>query len=430
LVRVQKIPTLQQTYTGYAAKLMLEDGTVFDGIGFGYPSEIAGEVVFNTGMVGYTETLTDPSYRGQILCLTYPLVGNYGVPSYDIRDEYGLPKFFESDGIQVKGLIIHDLSDIASHWSCIKTLDQWLYEEKVPGIYNIDTRELTKKLRVHGVMMGAIVVSENAINESLLKKKLASARYEGLNFMPEVSTKRTQEYGDKSKDCVVVLDTGVKYSIIRNIMRTGYRVIRLPWHATYEEIMSHNPKGVVISNGPGDPKECSSTIKTASKLINTSTPTLGICLGNQILALAGGANTYKLRFGHRGQNKPCVDMRNNLVYVTSQNHGYGIDPKSLAKTGFKVWFSNADDNTVEGFEHKSKPIIAVQFHPEASPGPYDCMFVFDRFREIIAKGMRDETDPATEAAQLQSMKKTAKPLKKFVVNKKNRREKDRREMKQ
>lgn len=418
MVRVQKIPTLKQTYTGYAAKLMLEDGTIFDGIGFGYPSGIAGEVVFNTGMVGYTETLTDPSYRGQILCLTYPLVGNYGVPSYDIKDEYGLPKFFESDRIQVKGLIIHDLSDIASHWSCIKTLDQWLYEEKVPGIYNIDTRELTKKLRVHGVMMGSIIVSENAINESLLKKMLASARYEGLNFMPEVSTNGAQEYGDKSKDCVVVLDTGVKYSIIRNIMRTGYRVVRLPWHVTYEQTMSYNPKGVVISNGPGDPKVCTSTIKTASKLIDTSTPTLGICLGNQILALAGGANTYKLRFGHRGQNKPCVNMRNNQVYVTSQNHGYGIDPKSLAKTGFKVWFSNADDNTVEGFEHKSKPIIAVQFHPEASPGPYDCMFVFDRFREIISNAMRDETNATAEAAELQSVKKTTKPLKKFVVNRK------------
>jgi carbamoyl-phosphate synthase small subunit len=412
LVRVQKIPTLKQTYTGYAAKLMLEDGTVFDGIGFGYPSGIAGEVVFNTGMVGYTETLTDPSYRGQILCLTYPLVGNYGVPSYDIKDEYGLPKFFESDRIQVKGLLIHDLSDVASHWSCIKTLDQWLYEEKIPGIYNIDTRELTKKLRQHGVMMGAIVVSENAINESLLKKMLASAKYEGLNFMPEVSAKGAREYGDKDKDCIVVLDTGVKYSIIRNIIRIGYRVVQLPWHATYEQMMSYNPKGVVISNGPGDPKVCTSTIKTASKLINTSTPTLGICLGNQILALAGGANTYKLRFGHRGQNKPCVNLRDNQVYVTSQNHGYGVDPKSLGKTGFKVWFSNADDNTVEGFEHKSKPIIAVQFHPEASPGPYDCMFVFDRFREIIVNGMRDEADPA-EAAQLQSVKKTPKPLKKL-----------------
>ena len=397
---------------------MLEDGTVFDGIGFGYPSEIAGEVVFNTGMVGYTETLTDPSYRGQILCLTYPLVGNYGVPSYDIKDEYGLPKFFESDRIQIKGLLIHDLSNIASHWSCTKTLDQWLYEEKVPGIYSIDTRELTKKLRVHGVMMGAIVVSENTINESLMKKVLANARYEGLNFMPEVSTSETREYGDKSRNCIVVLDTGVKYSIIRNIMRTGYRVVRLPWDATYEQMMSYNPKGVVISNGPGNPKTCTSTIKTASKLINTSTPTLGICLGNQILALAGGADTYKLRFGHRGQNKPCVDKRNSQVYVTSQNHGYGIDPKSLAKTGFGVWFSNADDNTVEGIEHKSKPIIAVQFHPEASPGPYDCMFVFDRFREIIANGVRDKAEPAAAAANVQYAKKTIKPLKKSVRKRK------------
>lgn len=408
MVRVQKIPTLQQTYTGYAAKLILEDGSVFDGVGFGYPSEIAGEVVFNTGMVGYTETLTDPSYRGQILCMTYPLVGNYGVPSFDVKDEYGLPKFFESDRMQVRALLIHDLSDIASHWSCVKTLDQWLYEEKIPGICGIDTRELTKKLRVHGVMMGAVVVSESAIDEPRLKKALGSAKYEGLNFMPEVSTSAPQEYGDKGKECIIVLDTGVKYSIIRNIMRTGYRVVRLPWDATYEKVMSYDPKGVVISNGPGDPKVCTSTIKTATKLIKESTPTLGICLGNQILALAGGADTYKLKFGHRGQNKPCIDRRNNQVYVTSQNHGYGIDPKTLGKTGFKIWFANADDDTVEGIEHKSKPIIAVQFHPEASPGPYDCMYVFDRFKEIIANGMKQE--PA--AAKAPRAKKPVKKKKK------------------
>jgi carbamoyl-phosphate synthase small subunit len=357
-------------------------------------------------MVGYTETLTDPSYRGQILCMTYPLVGNYGVPSFDIKDEYGLPKFFESDMIQVKALLIHDLSDIASHWSCSKTLDQWFYEEKIPGIYGIDTRELTKKLRVHGVMMGAVVVSEKEIDDARLKKAVSSAKYEGLNFMPEVSTEKPQEYGDRDKECIVVLDTGVKYSIIRNIMRTGYRVARLPWDATYDQIMSYNPKGVVISNGPGDPKVCTSTIKTATKLIKESTPTLGICLGNQILALAGGADTYKLKFGHRGQNKPCIDRRNNQVYVTSQNHGYGIDPKTLGKTGFKIWFANADDDTVEGIEHKSKPIIAVQFHPEASPGPYDCMYVFDRFKEVITNGMKEP------AAKARPAKKTKKPAKK------------------
>ena len=397
-MRVQKIPTLQQTYTGFAAKLILEDGTVFDGIGFGYPSEIAGEVVFNTGMVGYTETLTDPSYRGQILCLTYPLVGNYGVPSADIKDEYGLPKFFESDRIQAKALVIHELSDVASHWSCAKTLDQWLYEEKVPGIYGIDTRELTKKLRVRGVMMGAVVVSEKPINDSQIKDVLGSARYEGVNFMPEVSTDKPQEYGDKSSEPVVVIDTGVKYSIIRNIIRTGFRVVRLPWNATNEQVSSYNPKGVVISNGPGDPKVCTSTIKTASNLIKAEVPTLGICLGNQILALAGGADTYKLKFGHRGQNKPCVDKRSNQVYVTSQNHGYGIDPKTLSRAGFKVRFANADDDTVEGIEHKDNPVIAVQFHPEASPGPYDCMFVFDRFKEIISEGMQKTEEPSRRRA--------------------------------
>jgi carbamoyl-phosphate synthase small subunit len=382
---------------------MLEDGSLFDGIGFGYPSEIAGEVVFNTGMVGYTETLTDPSYRGQILCLTYPLIGNYGVPSFDVKDEYGLPKFFESERIQVKALLIHDLSDIASHWSCVKTLDQWMYEEKIPGIYGIDTRALTKKLRVQGVMMGAVVVSQKAV-EADLKKALTRAKYEGLNFMPEVSTSTPREYGDRGNECIAVLDTGVKYSIIRNILRTGYRVVQLPWDATYEQIISHKPKGVVISNGPGDPKVCTSTIRTAARLIKTDTPTLGICLGNQILALASGADTYKLKFGHRGQNKPCVDKRNSQVYVTSQNHGYGIDPKGLSKSGFKVWFSNADDDTIEGIEHKTKPVIAVQFHPEASPGPYDCMFVFDRFKQIITEGMRSERKDSSEPAQAQPMK--------------------------
>lgn len=377
---------------------------------------MAGEVVFNTGMVGYTETLTDPSYRGQILCMTYPLVGNYGVPSFDLKDEYGLPKFFESDRIQVKALLIHDLSDIASHWSCTKTLDQWLYEEKIPGIYGVDTRELTKKLRVHGIMMGAVAVSEKSISDSHLKKMVADAKYEGFNFMSEVSINEPKEYGHNNKDCVVVLDTGVKYSIIRNIIRTGYRVIQLPWNATYDQIMSYNPKGVVISNGPGDPKVCTNAIEVARKLIRTSTPTLGICLGNQILALAAGADTYKLKFGHRGQNKPCIDRRNNRVYVTSQNHGYGISVQSLEKTGFRTWFENADDDTIEGIEHKDKPIIAVQFHPEASPGPYDCSFVFDRFKEIMMSSSKNPTmeerhvtqQPESKAMRSTSAVKTKK----------------------
>jgi carbamoyl-phosphate synthase small subunit len=362
---------------------MLEDGSVFNGVGFGRPAEIAGEVVFNTGMVGYTEALTDPSYRGQILCFTYPLVGNYGVPSMSVKDMYGLPKFFESDNIQVKGLLVHELSSVASHWSCVKTLDEWLNEEHVPGIYGIDTREITKKLRINGVMTGAISVSEGVVDETKMKQLIKSERYDYQNFLPEVSVNKEVEYGDKNKDCIVLLDTGTKYSIIRNIIKIGYRVVQLPWDTSFDKILSYEPKGVVISNGPGDPKVCDNVIKTASQLIYSSMPTLGICLGNQILALAGGADTYKLKFGHRGQNKACIDVLTKRSYITSQNHGFGIDPSSLKNTDFKIWFSNVDDNTIEGIEHTSKPIIAVQFHPEASPGPYDSLFVFDKLRQLI-----------------------------------------------
>jgi carbamoyl-phosphate synthase small subunit len=362
----------------------LEDGSVFRGQGFGYPKEIVGEVVFNTGMVGYTESLTDPSYRGQILCMTYPLIGNYGVSSMGILDDYGLPKYFESKEIQVRGLIVHELSKISSHWSCIKTLDQWLYEENIPGIYKVDTREIAKKIRVKGVMDGALSVSKGSINESKLFGLMKKQSYDVQNFMPEVSIPRAKEYPVKnSKGSIVVIDTGTKFSIIRNVLRTGYSAVVVPWDTSFEEIKAYNPKGVVISNGPGDPKVCQTTIKTAASLLVASMPTLGICLGNQILALAAGADTYKLKYGHRGQNKPCIDKLNNRAYVTSQNHGYGIEPDSLKKTEFKIWFSNADDETIEGIVHSTKPIAAVQFHPEASPGPYDCMFIFDRFAEII-----------------------------------------------
>lgn len=363
---------------------MLDDGSSYSGIGFGYPTDSAGEVVFNTGMVGYTETLTDPSYRGQILCITYPLIGNYGVPSNRITDPFGLPKYFESDNIQVKGLLIHNLSVAASHWTCIKTLDQWMYEERIPGIYGIDTRELTKKLRVRGVMTGAMSVSSNRVaDRSKLFELMDSENYNDRNFMTEVSVHRVRQYGNDKKECIVLVDTGTKYSIIRNILRSGYKAVVLPWDSNFEEIMKYNPAGVIISNGPGDPAHCQETIRTATKLIDTSTPTLGICLGNQILALAAGAKTFKLKFGHRAQNKPCKDLNNGQTYITTQNHGYGISPESLDGSGFRIWFSNIDDTTVEGIEHNEKPIVAVQFHPEASPGPYDCTFVFDRFWELI-----------------------------------------------
>jgi carbamoyl-phosphate synthase small subunit len=365
------------------AKLILDDGTVFDGMGFGFPVAVFGEIVFNTGMVGYTETLTDPSYSGQILTLTYPLIGNYGIPDPAIKDEDGISKYFESDKIQVRGLVIHELSMVASHWNLSLTLDEWLYNEKIPGISGIDTRERTKKLRSSGVMMAALVVSDNEINEEDIKKQLSSVQnYNNEKFMDIVSTKNEQVFG-KEKKSVVVVDTGVKNAILRNIREMGYKIIKVPWNTSIEKILSYKPKGVVISNGPGDPQNCPDTIKTVKSLMEQNIPTLGICLGAQIIGLAGGADTYKLKYGHRGQNKPCINLETNQVYVTSQNHGYCISPDSLKNSEFDMWFTNADDKTVEGLKHKKQKCIAVQFHPEASPGPYDCKFVFKELQNLM-----------------------------------------------
>jgi carbamoyl-phosphate synthase small subunit len=279
-----------------------------------------------------------------------------------------------------------------------------LYEQRIPGVYKIDTRELTKKLRVNGVMAGAIsssVVQKGKMANSEIDVRglyslIKNQQYGQQVFMSEVSTNIPREYGNNTKETIVLLDTGTKNSIIRNILRIGFKVVSLPWDSSFEEVMMYEPKGIVISNGPGDPKVCKTAIKTAQQLIRASIPTLGICLGQQILALAAGADTYKLKFGHRGQNKPCMDLRNNRTYITSQNHGYGIDHKSLSNTGFKIWFSNTDDQTIEGIEHESKPIIAVQFHPEASPGPYDCIFVFERFKELLNNFYRSSSALTSE----------------------------------
>lgn len=324
--------------------------------------------------------MTDPSYKGQILCFTYPSIGNYGVPSMDNVDEYGLPKYFESNRIQTNGIIVNNLSNVSSHWTCTRTLDQWMYDERIPGITNIDTRELTKKIRSHGVMSGKLVLDAS---KPLF---MDNFDYDSHNFMPEVSVPEPRFYGNKNNDPkIVLIDTGTKYSIIRNLLKLGFTVVRLPWDSTIKEIMSYDPAGVVISNGPGDPILCRETITTAGKVIENSIPTLGICLGNQILALAGGAKTHKLKFGHRGQNKSCLDLDSKITLITSQNHGYGIESKSLQDTEFEVWFKNIDDDTVEGIKHKNKPIIAVQFHPEASPGPDDCLYVFQEFKELVKK---------------------------------------------
>ncbi|MEE9535659.1 MAG: glutamine-hydrolyzing carbamoyl-phosphate synthase small subunit [Nitrosopumilaceae archaeon] len=377
------ITTKKAQYAKKFGKLILDDGTVLDGIGFGYSTVVFGEIVFNTGMVGYPETLTDPSYSGQILTLTYPLIGNYGVPDPAIKDDDGISSYFESDKIQVRGLVIHELSMIASHWNLSMTLDEWLYKEKIPGISGIDTRELTKKLRTSGVMMAALAVSDSEIDEEKVKKQLSSAQnYTTEKFMDTVSTKDEQVFG-KDKKTVVVIDTGVKNAILRNIREIGYKVVKVPWNSSIEKILSYKPKGVVVSNGPGDPQNCPDTINTAKSLIEKNIPTLGICLGAQILGLAGGADTYKLKYGHRGQNKPCVNLENDQVYVTSQNHGYCISPDTLKNSEFNLWFSNTDDKTVEGIKHKKQKCIAVQFHPEASPGPYDCKFVFEELKNLM-----------------------------------------------
>jgi len=380
------ITTKKSSHAKKFGKLIFDDGSVLNGEGFGYSTTVFGEIVFNTGMVGYAEALTDPSYNGQILTLTYPLVGNYGVPDPSIKDDDGIPKFFESDKIQIRGLVVHELSLTASHWNLSMTLDEWLYNEKVPGISGIDTREITKKLRTSGVMMAALVVSDSEIDVDKIKTQLTSAtHYDSEQFMNVVSTKHEQVFGQGDKS-VVVIDTGAKNAILRNIREIGYKAILVPWNTPYEKIMSYNPKGVVLSSGPGDPQKCPDTIETAKKLIENNIPTLGICLGAQIIGIAGNTETYKLKYGHRGQNKPCVNLENNQVYVTSQNHGYGITPESLEKSDFNLWFTNADDKTVEGIKHKKQNCVAVQFHPEAAPGPYDCKFVFEELKHLMEGG--------------------------------------------
>jgi carbamoyl-phosphate synthase small subunit len=367
------------------AVLALEDGTIIYGNGFGAATEVFGEVVFNTGMVGYPESLTDPSYYGQILVQTYPLIGNYGIPSYSITDNFGIPLNFESDKIQVKGYAIHSLSENPSHWSCKKTLNDWLIEQKIPGIEEIDTRALTQKLRANGTMLGILKVSNN-IDIEALKKKIK--RMEDLNsrdIVKEVTIPQPITYQTENSLNIVVIDCGVKFGIVRELLSKNVNVIRVPYDYSTEQILDFKPPGIVISNGPGDPKKCEKTIKTVRNFLEMDLPLMGICLGNQILALSAGADTYKLKFGHRGQNHPAIDLLTKRCFITSQNHGYGIDEKSLINTDFEVYFINANDKTIEGIKHKRKPIFASQFHPEASPGPYETEFLFDKFIEEVRK---------------------------------------------
>jgi carbamoyl-phosphate synthase small subunit len=365
------------------AVLLLEDGTFFIGHGFGTPKKTSGEVVFSTSMVGYPEALTDPSYKGQILTLTYPLVGNYGVPPYDLN--FGIPLYFESDRIQVQGLVIHELCEEPYHWASTRTLNKWLSDEGIPGIYGIDTRRLTKKLRTHGVMLGILQVCETGEEpnlDNLLKEAKNIPDPNLTNLVKEVTVKEPAHYKVESKNTVVLIDTGVKYSILRNLLKRGINVVRVPYDFSAKEILEYKPNGVVVSNGPGDPKKCVETIDCVKELAE-KVPVMGICLGNQILTLALGGDTYKMKFGHRSQNQPALDLKTNRCYITTQNHGYAVDMDSLKKTPLEAWFMNANDKTIEGIKHKSKPVFAVQWHPEASPGPYDTEFLFNTFSKLM-----------------------------------------------
>jgi carbamoyl-phosphate synthase small subunit len=365
------------------AALVLEDGTIFIGKGFGATRKLTGEVVFSTSMVGYPEALTDPSYKGQILSLTYPLVGNYGVPPYDLN--YGIPLYFESERIQTSGLIIHELCTEPYHWASTRTLDRWLLDENIPGISGVDTRRLTKKLRTHGVMLGLIQVypeGEEPNPDNLLKEAKNIPDPNLTDLVKEVSVKDPVQYNVDGKHNVVLIDCGVKYSIIRNLLRRGINVVRVPYDFSAKEILEYHPDGVFLSNGPGDPKKCVKTIASVRELVE-KVPLMGICLGAQILTLSQGGDTYKLKFGHRSQNQPALDLKTNRCYITTQNHGYAIDTQCFSKTPLEPWFINANDKTIEGVKHKSKPVFAVQWHPEASPGPYDTEFLFDTFAKMM-----------------------------------------------
>ena len=365
------------------AILVLEDGTLFHGHGFGAARKISGEVVFSTSMVGYPDALTDPSYKGQILTLTYPLVGNYGVPPYDLN--FGLPLYFESERIQTSGLIIHELCTEPYHWASTRTLDKWLSDEGIPGIYGLDTRRLTKKLRIHGVMLGILQVceaDEEPNLDGLLKEAKDIPDPNLTDLVKEVSVKEPINYKGEGKNTVVLIDTGVKNSILRNFLKRGINVVRVPYNFSAKEILEYKPDGIVVSNGPGDPKKCVDAIDCVKELVD-KVPVMGICLGNQILMLSMGGDTYKMKFGHRSQNQPALDLKTNRCYITTQNHGYAVDMKCLEKSPLECWFLNANDKTVEGIKHRSKPVFAVQWHPEASPGPYDTEFLFDTFLKLM-----------------------------------------------
>lgn len=354
----------------FKLKLILEDGSEYVGNSFGKLKETSGEIVFSTGMMGYPQSLTDPSYKDQILVLTYPLQGNYGVD--DMRRHQGVIENFESDRIHVSGLIVSEYSDTYSHWTAKKSLGQWLDEQEVPGITGIDTRALTKKLREKGSMKGRIVAVSN-------DKKEKFEDPNDRNLVSEVSCNEPIIY-PAGKKMVVLVDCGAKENIIRSLLDRDITVARVPWdYDFFEDKELKKFHGLLFSNGPGDPKRVKKTIEHMEyALEHQKKPIMGICLGTQVMALAAGARTYKMKYGNRSFNQPVMNMDDKKCYITSQNHGYAIRPRSLPKD-FRIWFKNLNDNTVEGIHHIKKPFYAVQFHPEATPGPEDTGWIFDKF---------------------------------------------------
>ncbi len=348
-------------------RLVLRDGSEFEGKSFGHDNSSAGEVVFNTAMVGYTESLTDPSYAGQILVMTYPIIGSYGIPGNDV--EKGIKKYMESYKIHVSGLIVSHYVDEYSHWNAKKSLSDWLKEHKIPAITGIDTRELTKRLRENGTIEGKIIYNEKDTKWNNPKD---------FNVVEKVSISKVELYGE-GKYKIILVDCGVKNNIIRNLIKRDATVKLVPWDYDFN---NEEFDGLFISNGPGDPKKCTTTISNIKKALSNHKPIYGICLGNQLLALAAGANTYKLKYGHRSHNQPVLKVGTNTCFITSQNHGYAIHENSLPPD-WEVLFANLNDETIEGIKHKSKPFFSSQFHPEAAGGPTDTEFLFDDFMNLV-----------------------------------------------
>lgn len=353
------------------AKIALEDGTIIKGEGFGHETTATGEIVFSTGMTGYVEGLTDPSFRGQILMSTYPLQGNYGVNE----------EWYQSGKIQVEGFIVREVCREPSMFSSQKTLDEFLREFKVPGISGIDTRDLTIKIREKGAMKCAIT-TEGLEDSELIAQAKNQLSIVDMDLVPQVSTKETIIFGEEKKQKAAVIDCGVKKNIIDGFLERDIGVVLFPYNTDYKTILDVDANGLMISCGPGNPEKVTETIDTMQKIVNRL-PIFGICMGQQIIAKSFGAKIYKMKFGHRGANQPVKDLRSGKVFITSQNHGFSIDAKSLDGTPLELTQINLNDNTPEGFSHKELPLHCVQYHPEAGPGPNDTSFIFDEFKQMM-----------------------------------------------